>query len=243
MKRPGSLFGLTAILLMNAILSPQPGFSDADFKDERERMVADQIQARGVTDKRVLAAMRKVKRHLFVPSDMQLYAYNDSALPIAENQTISQPYIVALMTELAQIKPQDKVLEIGTGSGYQAAILAELADKVYTIEINKRLCEDAGHRLQRLGYKNIEIKHGDGYRGWPEAAPFDAIIVTAAPRDIPKELIAELKRDGRMVLPKGDFFQDLYVVTRNDDGSIKEQRILSVRFVPMTGGGGDAPDK
>lgn len=196
-------------------------------------MVVTQIEARGVRDTRVLEAMKKVKRHLFVPDRMRRRAYNDNALPIEEDQTISQPYIVGLMTELAGIEPEDEVLEIGTGSGYQAAILAELAEKVYSIEIIKVLADQATARLQDLGYKNIKIRHGDGYLGWPEAAPFDAILVTAAAPEIPQELVKQLKTGGRMVIPLGDFFQELYLITKNEDGSITKEHIIPVRFVPM----------
>jgi len=206
---------------------------EEEFESLRNDMVVTQIEARGVRDTRVLEAMKKVKRHLFVPDRMRRRAYNDSALPIEEDQTISQPYIVGLMTELAGIEPEDEVLEIGTGSGYQAAILAELAEKVYSIEIIKVLADQATARLQDLGYKNIKIRHGDGYLGWPEAAPFDAILVTAAAPEIPQELVKQLKTGGRMVIPLGDFFQELYLITKNEDGSITKEHIIPVRFVPM----------
>ncbi|MBI5872940.1 MAG: protein-L-isoaspartate(D-aspartate) O-methyltransferase [Candidatus Omnitrophica bacterium] len=204
-----------------------------NFELERQTMVRTQIEARGVVDSRVLAAMAKVKRHLFVPQHMRLHAYEDSALPIEKNQTISQPYIVGLMTELAHIKPGDKVLEIGTGSGYQAAILAEIAKEVYSIEIIRDLADQARERLIKLGYKNIEVKHGDGYLGWPQETPYDAILVTAAAPEIPQELVKQLKTGGRMVLPLGDFSQELYVLTKNADGSATKERIIPVRFVPM----------
>lgn len=196
-------------------------------------MVETQIIARGIKDPRVLSALRKVKRHLFLPEGMKLYAYQDSALPIEERQTISQPYIVALMTELARLTPEARVLEIGTGSGYQVAVLAELCKEVYSIELIKPLADKAKERLNGLGYKNIEIRHGDGYQGWPEAAPFDAILVTAAAPDVPEELIKELKTGGRLVIPLGDFFQELYVITKNEDGSVKKENMIPVRFVPM----------
>lgn len=220
-------------------LASGPELSNSkDFQQERKNMVMTQIETRGVKDPRVLAAMRNVKRHLFVPADMIAYAYDDNALPIEHRQTISQPYIVALMTELAQIKPTDKVLEIGTGSGYQTAILAELAQNVYSIEIIKELTQQAKEKLISLGYTNIDIKHGDGYQGWPQEAPFDAVIVTAAPDEIPQELIKELKVGGRMVIPLGDIFQDLYVITKNADGTITKQNVIPVRFVPMVHGKG-----
>ncbi|HAJ56251.1 MAG TPA: protein-L-isoaspartate O-methyltransferase [Candidatus Omnitrophica bacterium] len=216
-----------------AVCRPYSVMDEEEFESLRNDMVVTQIEARGVRDTRVLEAMKKVKRHLFVPDRMRRRAYNDSALPIEEDQTISQPYIVGLMTELAGIEPEDEVLEIGTGSGYQAAILAELAEKVYSIEIIKVLADQATARLQDLGYINIEIKHGDGYLGWPEAAPFDAILVTAAAPEIPQELVKQLKTGGRMVIPLGDFFQELYLITKNEDGSITKEHIIPVRFVPM----------
>ena len=203
------------------------------FDKLREDMVVHQIEARGVKDPRVLEAMRKVKRHLFVPQETKDYAYSDCALPIENHQTISQPYIVALMTELGVIQPQDIVLEIGTGSGYQAAILAEVAKKVYTIELITDLCKEADIRLKKLGYKNIETRCGDGYRGWPEASPFDAIIVTACAKEVPQELLNQLKPGGRLVIPLGDFFQDLYLFTKDKDNHIDKKSIIPVRFVPL----------
>jgi protein-L-isoaspartate(D-aspartate) O-methyltransferase len=180
-----------------------------DYKTMREGMVEAQIKARGVKEPRVLAAMLKVERHLFVPKDLRPTAYSDQPLPIGESQTISQPYIVALMTELLDLKGEEKVLEVGTGSGYQAAILAELAKEVYTIEIIDKLATSAEKLLLDLGYRNIKVKAGDGYLGWPEAAPFDAIIVTCAPDHIPKPLMDQLKEGGRMVIPVGEFTQEL----------------------------------
>lgn len=180
-----------------------------DFKAMREKMVETQIQARGVKDPRVLSALRKVERHQFVPKAYLDSAYSDQPLPIGEGQTISQPYIVALMTELLELKGGEKVLEVGTGSGYQAAILAELAKEVYSIEIVETLASMAKNRLLELGYQNIKVKAGDGYLGWPEAAPFDAIIITCAPDHIPKPLIEQLKEGGRMVVPVGTYTQEL----------------------------------
>jgi protein-L-isoaspartate(D-aspartate) O-methyltransferase len=237
MKVNLNMAGLFGFLICCGFLNfPRPSnASDEgdDFESKRQAMVETQIEARGVVDSRVLAAMTKVKRHLFVPQHMRLHAYEDSALPIEKNQTISQPYIVGLMTELAHIKPGDKVLEVGTGSGYQAAILAEIVKEVYSIEIIKELSDQAGERLKKLGYKNIELKHGDGYMGWPQQAPYDAILVTAAAPEIPQELVKQLKAGGRMVIPLGDFFQELYVIIKNSDGSITQQHIIPVRFVPM----------
>lgn len=206
----------------------------ARFREEREGMVRETILARGVTDSRVLAAMRKVPRHLFVPEEVIPYAYEDYPLAIGEGQTISQPYIVAVMTELAGVQPGDTVLEIGTGSGYGAAVLAEVAGQVHTIEIIETLGRAAETRLARLGYRNIHVRVGDGYRGWPEAAPFAAIIVTAAPDHVPQPLIDQLKTGGRLVIPVGAAWQELLVVTRTADGSVTRST-LPVRFVPMTG--------
>lgn len=204
------------------------------YAERRERMVESQIEARGVKDKLVLDSMRKVPRHLFVAEGLRDVAYTDGPLPIGEDQTISQPYIVALMTELLGLKGGEKVLEIGTGSGYQAAILAEIAKEVYTIEIICPLAETAKKRLKGMGYKNITVKCADGYQGWEEHAPFDGVIVTAAPDHIPQPLVDQLKIGGKLVIPVGDFFQELVVVTKTEKG-IKEETNIPVRFVPMTG--------
>ena len=201
----------------------------------RQEMIETQIVSRGVSDKRVLGAMLKVERHRFVPFIVRAMAYNDSPLPIGHGQTISQPYIVAYMTEAARLNPEDRVLEVGTGSGYQAAVLAEIAREVYTIEIVEPLADDARQRLKELGYQNIFVKHGDGYKGWPEKSPFDVIVVTAAPEEIPPELIHQLKAGGRMVVPIGSFFQELYLVTRTESG-FEKKNLLPVRFVPMVHG-------
>ncbi len=208
--------------------------SAAEFKEARERMVREQIAGRDVRDARVLAAMRKVPRHLFVPADVRKLAYIDSPLPIGLGQTISQPYIVAFMTEALELKPQDRVLEIGTGSGYQAAVLAELVKEVYTIEIVDSLAREAEARLKSLGYTNVRMRAGDGYRGWPEAAPFDAIMLTAAPDHIPRPLTDQLRDGGRLILPLGRGDQDLVRLRRTRQG-IWHERLLPVRFVPMTG--------
>lgn len=199
---------------------------------KRQWMVDAQIKGRGITDKAVLAAMAKVERHLFVPSALKAVAYEDMPLPIGQGQTISQPYIVAYMTAAAQLRPEDRVLEIGTGSGYQAAILAEIVKEVYTIEIVAPLADRSHALLTELGHKNVEVRCGDGYKGWPEKAPFDAIIVTAAPPEIPMELAEQLEIGGRMVVPVGSFFQELYLITRTDAGFDK-RALLPVRFVPM----------
>ena len=207
----------------------------------RERMVAEQIEARGVGDPRILAAMRRVPRHEFVPEPLRDHAYQDRPLPIGHEQTISQPYVVAAMTELAAPGPEARVLEVGTGSGYQAAILAELAGEVYSIEIVEPLAERAAATLAHLGYDRVRVRAGDGYRGWPEAAPFDAIVVTAAPREVPPALLEQLAPGGRLVIPVGAFHQELQV-HRRTEGGIEVESVFPVRFVPMTGEArGDAP--
>jgi protein-L-isoaspartate(D-aspartate) O-methyltransferase len=198
----------------------------------REKMVKEQIQRRGITNKRVLEAMRKIERHLFVPEKLRNLAYTDGPLPIGYNQTISQPYIVAFMTQAVQLNPDDRVLEIGTGSGYQAAVLAEIVKEVYTIEIVEPLAESARLLLDSMGYQNIKVKYGDGYKGWQEHAPFDAIIVTAAPPNIPQELINQLKIGQKMIIPVGELYQELYLITKTETGFDKKS-LLPVRFVPM----------
>lgn len=208
--------------------------SEKVFTQLREVMVKEQCEARGVKDPAVLKAMQNVPRHLFVPLGSRSQAYADGPLPIGSGQTISQPYIVAYMTEVLEPKSTDKVLEIGTGSGYQAAVLAEIVKEVYSIEIIKELADRATSTLKELGYKTIYVKHGDGYQGWPEHAPFDGIIVTAAPDHIPQPLIDQLKVGGRMVIPVGDWFQELVVVTKTETG-IEKRNVLPVVFVPMTG--------
>ncbi|RKY64104.1 MAG: protein-L-isoaspartate O-methyltransferase [Candidatus Latescibacterota bacterium] len=221
------------LLLCVLLLSACRGGTE-DYARARERMVEEQIEARGIKDSLVLAAMRKVPRHLFVPERYRSEAYADHPLPIGYGQTISQPYIVAYMTEALRLKGGEKVLEIGTGSGYQAAVLAEIADSVFTIEIIPELAESARERLRRLGYKNIFVLCGDGYRGWPEHAPFDAIIVTAAPDHIPGPLVEQLKVGGRMVIPVGSVYQELFLVVKTERG-VEKRSLLPVRFVPMTG--------
>ncbi len=200
----------------------------------RQDMVSEQIEGRGVRDPRVLAALRKVPRHEFVPVDVRDASYEDRPLPIGAGQTISQPYVVAAMTELAAVKPGARALEIGTGSGYQTAVLAELAAQVYTIEIVDELGRQAAATLDRLGYRNVHTRIGDGYAGWPEAAPFDAIVVTAAPPRIPQPLLDQLAVGGRMVIPVGEVFQELLLVRKTERG-IEQESVFPVRFVPMTG--------
>jgi protein-L-isoaspartate(D-aspartate) O-methyltransferase len=196
-------------------------------------MVEQQLKSRGIKDERVLAAMAKVPREKFIPADARADAYGDGPLPIGYDQTVSQPYIVAFMTEQLGPKPSDRVLEIGSGSGYQAAILAELVTNVYTIDIVEPLAKSAQATLQRLGYKNVHIKVGDGYKGWPEEAPFDAIIVTCAPENVPQPLVDQLQDGGRMVIPVGErFAQQLYLLEKKN-GQLKESATLPVRFVPM----------
>ena len=205
-----------------------------DRAAERERMVAEQIEGRGVTDAAVLAAMRTVPRHEFVPADMRDHAYRDSPLPIGHGQTISQPCIVAFMTEALRLRRGEKVLEIGTGSGYQAAVLAELVGQVFTIEIVEPLAQSATAVLRRLDYRNVTVRAGDGYRGWPEHAPFDAILVTAAPDHVPQPLVDQLKVGGRMILPVGSGSQQLVLIEKTAT-DVTRRSVLGVRFVPMTG--------
>ncbi len=231
-RRPRAASILLAVLGCTMNGSDRAG--DPDFGEERERMVEEQIEARGVRDPRVLAAMRAVPRHEFVPAEERAHAYRDRPLPIGQGQTISQPYIVAVMTELLEVSGDEKALEIGTGSGYQAAVLSQLAREVYTIEIVPELASRAAADLRRLGYANVHVRQGDGYRGWPEHAPFDAIVVTAAPEHVPQPLVDQLAVGGRLVLPVGDLLQDLVLVTRDAEG-VRQERLLGVRFVPMTG--------
>lgn len=227
------LFPLLCYAAMNLCVDPQKPQPD-HWKVEREKMVEQQIKARGITDQNVLSAMLKVPRHLFVPENERAYAYGDYPLSVGYGQTISQPYIVAFMTEQLEVQPHDKILEIGTGSGYQAAILAELCDSVFSIEIHKPLAMRADSLLNKLGYRNIYIKSGDGYAGWPEHAPFDKIIVTCAPSHIPDPLIEQLKENGRMIIPveKNYRTQEL-ILLKKEKGKIRQTDVLPVRFVPM----------
>ena len=206
-------------------------------QEQRRTMVVHDIKGRGVKDRQVLAAMGKVPRHLLVDARYRHDAYADHPLPIGEGQTISQPYVVALMTEALGLKPTDRVLEIGTGSGYQAAILAEIAKEVYSIEIRKTLAERASVKLKELGYATVRVKYGDGYFGWEEQAPFDAIIITAAVNHIPPPLIRQLKEGGRLILPLGStgFYQTLTLVTKEKKGELDVRQLDPVKFVPMTG--------
>jgi protein-L-isoaspartate(D-aspartate) O-methyltransferase len=217
-----------------AATTPASPAGAATRADERSRMVDEQIAERGIDDPRLLAALRRVRRHELVPPDVRPDAYGDGPLAIGYGQTISQPYVVAFMTDALALEPGDRVLEVGTGSGYQAAVLAELAREVWTIEIVEPLAKRAERDLARLGYQNVHVRAGDGYRGWPEHAPFDAIIVTAAPDHVPEPLIEQLAVGGRMVLPVGTGTQELVLVERTPEG-VKQSRLLGVRFVPMTG--------
>ena len=209
---------------------------DAQIIKSRKRMVEHDLKGRDITDAKVLEIMGRVPRHLFVDKSLQSKAYADHPLPIGEGQTISQPYIVALMTQILQVKPGEKVLEIGAGSGYQAAVLAELTDQVYTIEIRASLSQMAAQRLKQLGYEKVKVKYGDGYFGWEEYAPFDAIIVTCAANHIPPPLIKQLKENGRLIIPLGSttYFQTLTLLTKKN-GQTDVQHLLGVSFVPMTG--------
>jgi protein-L-isoaspartate(D-aspartate) O-methyltransferase len=223
------------LLLLALVGLSATGIAADRFAEQRREMVEEQIRLRGVANPAVLAAMERVPRHLFVPPPQRPAAYADTPLPIGHGQTISQPYIVARMTELLGVRRGDKVLEIGTGSGYQAAVLAEMGVQVYTIEIVEPLGREARATLSRLGYGSVEVRVGDGYKGWPAQAPFDAIIVTAAPPKIPQPLLDQVKAGGRIVLPVGEVWQDLEVLTKRRDGSFERQKVLPVRFVPMTG--------
>ncbi|MDH3974557.1 MAG: protein-L-isoaspartate(D-aspartate) O-methyltransferase [Deltaproteobacteria bacterium] len=232
-------FLIISIIYFTPGLMAMPSLSLAakdPFESMRKAMVERDIKGRGISDKATLSAMLKVKRHLFVPKAAQHQAYSDHPLPIGYGQTISQPYIVALMTEKLEVKKGDKVLEIGTGSGYQAAVLAETGAKVWTIEIIKELSKSAGQNLKKNGYGHVEVKHGDGYYGWKEAGPFDAVIVTAAANHIPPPLLKQLKEGGRLIIPLGSttYYQTLTLVTKKE-GKHLVDHISGVIFVPMTG--------
>jgi protein-L-isoaspartate(D-aspartate) O-methyltransferase len=225
-----------AATLLAALLSPFAQ-SDDDRRAEREAMVAEQIAGRDVRDPRVLDALRRVPRHRFVPLPWRLAAYADQPLPIGEEQTISQPYVVAKMTEVLRLKPSDRVFELGTGSGYQAAVASRLCAHVFTVEIHASLAERAREVLHDLGYENVSVRSGDGFRGWPEKAPFDAMIVTAAVPSLPQELLKQLRPGGHAVMPVGEAggVQDLVLLEKRADGSVATTQIFPVRFVPATG--------
>lgn len=232
-----AILGVTVMFMTSC--SPKPE-AHAAYEDARRAMVERQLKPRGITDKRVLQAMLTVPRHNFVPAREAAFAYEDRPLDIGHQQTISQPYIVALMTEKLAPKPTDIVLEVGTGSGYQAAVLANLVDRVYTIEIIKPLADSAARTLKRLGYKNVTVKCGDGYEGWKEHAPYDAIIVTCAPEHVPRPLVDQLKDGGRMVIPVGRYTQELVLLTKKG-GTVHQTDLIPVLFVPMTGEARHAP--
>lgn len=226
---------VTGILIL-VCTSLRPAAAQQQKADAlREAMVRTRIEAEGITNKAVLRAMRRVPRHEFVPSAQRARAYDDLALPIGQQQTISPPYIVAYMTEVLDPQPEDKVLEIGTGSGYQAAVLSEIVREVYTIEIVSPLAKQASRRLKDLGYTNVHVLDGDGYKGWPEHAPFDKIIVTCSPEDVPAPLVEQLKEGGRMVIPVGQRYQQSFHLLKKEDGQLKDERLVSTLFVPMTG--------
>jgi protein-L-isoaspartate(D-aspartate) O-methyltransferase len=223
-------------LLLALLFVPSLPAAESDAK-QRQTMLQRDIAGRGIRDQRVLAAMAKVPRHLLVAERYRDDAYADHPLPIGAGQTISQPYVVALMTEALRLQPADRVLEIGTGSGYQAAVLAEIVKEVRSIEIRQSLAQTAAAKLKELGYHNVTVKYGDGYFGWEEAAPFDAIIITAAVNHIPPPLIKQLKTGGRMILPLGStvFSQTLTLVTKDQQGELDVEQLGAVAFVPMTG--------
>jgi protein-L-isoaspartate(D-aspartate) O-methyltransferase len=236
--RPGELRAVLLALLASAVMSSALSKDDSNYAAERAAMVRDQMQARDIRDPRVLEAMRKVPRHLFVPEGLRDRAYTDGPLPIGRGQTISQPYIVALMTELTRPKPTDRALEIGTGSGYQAAVLAQLVRHVYTIELEESLARQAAAVLQDLKYDNVTARAGDGYAGWPEHAPFDIIVVTAAPDHVPQPLIDQLEPGGRMVVPVGATFsvQQLQLIEKDAAGKVTTKNVSGVMFVPLRRG-------
>lgn len=226
-------FGLVVVIISVPLACSQP---DNSYETNRQKMVETQIKARGVKDQKVLNAMLKVPRHLFIPKQWRFLGYVDRPLPIGAGQTISQPYIVALMTELLALNGTERVLEIGTGSGYQAAVLAEIVREVYSIEIIPDLARLSKERLELMGYKNILVKCGDGYYGWPEYAPFDGIIVTCGAGHVPPALVEQLKVGGRMVIPVGKGYQKLLLVTKGEGGKLTTKFVTDVIFVPLLGG-------
>ena len=224
---------VASVVLLTTCTTPRAG-EQRDPMADRLRMVNEQLRARDIKDPRVLAAMEKVPRHLFIPEGGRHEAYADYPVPIGHGQTISQPYIVAFMTQALDVQPEHRVLEIGTGSGYQAAVLAELAKAVYTMEIIEPLAESARKTLESLGYENVHVRAGNGYDGWPEHAPYDRIMVTAAPEEVPQALVEQLKVGGLMAIPVGSFSQELRILRKTPQG-MEMLRTLPVRFVPMTG--------
>lgn len=227
---------ISCLMVLNCCRKKEVRVNYKELEKERKVMVVEQIEERGIRDRRVLEVMERVPRHEFVPEEYRAFAYEDSPLPIGEGQTISQPYIVALMTECLNLEGEEKVLEVGTGSGYQAAILSELAKEVYTIEIVGPLAERAEELLKNLGYRNVKVKCDDGYLGWEEYAPFDGIIVTCAPEHIPQPLIDQLAEGGRMVIPVGETqFPQVLKLVEKREGKVTMRNVVPVRFVPMTG--------
>lgn len=233
--RLGTIVLFAGWTLLPFAAHPTQKDNSPDWKNLRMKMVEYQIIDRGIEDRAVLKAMRTVLRHELVPEPYRKFAYEDYPIPIGADQTISQPYIVALMSELLEAKAGEKILEIGTGSGYQAAVLAEMGLEVYSMEIIQSLAVRAKKDLKRLGYLDVEVAYGDGYQGWPDEAPFDGIIITAAPPQLPQPLIDQLKTGGRIVVPVGREKQDLVVYTKRSNGKVSRKKIIPVRFVPMTG--------
>ncbi len=235
-----SFLALLPVLMTGLIVVPALGSSQGASEEQcaaARHLMVEQIRSRGVTDPAVLAALEAVPRHRFVAADRQGEAYADHPLPIGDGQTISQPYMVALMTSLLELRPGARVLEIGTGSGYQAAVLAQVAEEVYTIEILSPLADRSRRTLADLGFRNVQVRTGDGFKGWPEAAPFDGILVTAAPPTVPEPLLRQLKVGSRLVIPVGvpGAIQNLLVLTKRADGGFDRSNVMPVRFVPMTG--------
>ena len=232
-RRPLASLALIALLVIPATALPA---DEEEYARARQRMIEQDIRGRGIRDAAVLGAMSRIPRHLFVPGNVRSRAYGDHPLPIGEGQTISQPYVVALMTEALKLRPGERVLEIGTGSGYQAAVLAEIVKEVYTIEIRRFLADRAGQTLKNLGYKNVSVRYADGYQGWEEHAPFDAIIITASANHIPLPLIKQLKEGGRLILPLGRtvYYQVLTLATKKK-GELDVVQMGDVAFVPMVG--------
>jgi len=230
---------LSVLFMICGACSSGGGGEDLDpegkYRALREKMVENQVVERGIADSRVISALNSVPRHAFVPPEKIGLAYSDKPVPLGDNQYMQQPYIVALMSEALQLKGDEVVLEIGTGSGYQAAVLATLAKKVYSIEINESRGKLAEKRLESLGFHNVRIQIGDGYQGWQAYSPFDAIIVTAAPDHVPEPLVEQLRTNGRMVIPVGKYFQELRVLTKGRDGEFSQERIIPVKFGPMEG--------
>ncbi len=229
-----SIFSYVVIFLFLFLFLGAKGEEKEEFKQKRNHMVGSQLKSRDIHDSEVLRSMSDVQRHKFVPKYLQDKAYEDRPLPIGQGQTISQPYIVALMTQLADLKENERVLEIGTGSGYQAAVLSNICQKVYSIEIKKSLAQNARNRLKKLGYDNVQVRCGNGFDGWEAFSPYDAIIVTCAPSEIPPALISQLAEGGVMVIPVGEDRQMLKVIKKEED-ELKVKEVIPVRFVPMIG--------